>query len=489
MEIPLSVDFTQPPPPYVKVQLVTAINNLLRVYFDQNTPSSEDTSFVAFIFSPFKEISPEGSISKAEINGKTELLVNAYKTMTEKNVLTFLQKCYATAYLLKRQEFKDCAFKFVTAVQEFFDFVKNNENLLQYTLRNKSIQETLQLKLRGYVTDLADTDVCNIMVMGPNEAGTFFLHMSEADLDSFKKFASTTIMLQPMGARVAHALILTYNKQTQSCHIYDPNGRLENTNFPETTIRGFVKAVHRGLLRPLLQEPFAVSFQSFSDGLQNREGLNSQILLIKLLDYNYHNWLPVETKGKLINYLVAEGGFCVTWSIFMVVDNCKCNLACYTLIESAFVYKRTESRDVFNSIVELFWLKKFCAELGVKYEGKPPDAVRKLLREMALPLFVRLLAQYFLDQNAMGTHLGQEQRWWPDLAENTSSNVVKNMKTLFGLITPSGPLLDMEKKFDTARRKLFKSRFPFVHDGTDKKIFAFSVDAENPIERQRAEMQ
>jgi len=369
--------------------------------------------------------------------------------------------------------------------------VDSAQALLDYTLKNKMIRETLQMNIRGCVTGLADTDVCNVTIEGPDREGTFFMHMSKADLDNFKRFASTTITYLPRDEPAGHALMITHNQRTQSCYIYDPNGGVDKTNYSDEKISGFVKAVHRGLLRPLLEEPFAVSFQTVFEGLQSHERMLSKRLISELQDDTYSELFEVETRSRLIRYLITDGGFCVTWSTFMVVDNCHSNLLCYSLIEAAFVHYGEHARKLITYFVKYTWLKKFYANLGMLFyeDEEPSKAMEDFLMKMALSIFVRLLAQYFLDQNALGAHLGQKEPWWPSAAQKRGEDYANAAKTLFALITPKGPLLDLEKKFQKAKTVLPKSRFPFVKDGTEKTVFEFAVNAKNPIPVARERLQ
>lgn len=492
-----SVDFSQDPITSIKAELLKSIQEVLAACFDRDERILFEASFVSFMFNPLKSFSPEPVPerayrfpSEAELYAMAPQLVEKYKTMNSSSVTAFLQRSWPIYQLQKRQKFAHVALNFIKVAKLFFDFVDKNESLLDYTFRNKFslVEETLAMKIRGHVTDIPDSDVCNVTVKGPDHAGTFFLHMSKADLDNFKKFASTTITYFPTGEKAGHALMITHNHKTQAYHIYDPNGAPELTNFSKENLLGFVKAVHRGLLRPLLAEPFAVSFQTFFEGIQGNERMRSFNLISRLKGNAYNKLLNARMRSKLINYLTPRGGFCKTWSTFMVVDNFQTGLVCYSLFEAAFVYNNARTLDVIEHMLTLKWLKKFCHELGVIYEGEPPKAVKDLLMEMALPIFVRVLAQYFLDQSAKGAHLGQEQRWWPVASGRTGKDFAEANYTLVTLITPEGPLLDFEKNFDNAKKDLHKSRFPFVNDRTTKTVYEFAIDAKDPIPRRRAQL-
>ena len=483
-----SVDFAQDAFTLMKNRLIKTIKQLIAVYFKKNGVILVETSFVAFIF----QLSPESLPGMEKLNAATEQLVDTYKTMNKSVLSAFLQTIWLHYQSQVRPAFQVCARKFIVDFQSFFDAVRaKNDPLLDYTLKNKMIKETLQMDIQGIVTDIPDTDVSNVSIIGPDHEGTCFLHMSQADRDNFEKFASTTITFLPTDETVAHALMITYNQRTQSCYIYDPNGGIDKTNFSDAKISGFVKAVHRGLLRPLLAEPFAVSFQTGFEGLQSHEKMLSKKLISQLQDDTYSDLFEVETRSKLIRYLIMDGGFCKTLSVFMVIDNYQTKLVCYSLIKRAFVHNDEQARMLIKYFVKYKWLNRFCVDLGITYyeDEEPPKAMEDFLMEMALPIFVRLLAQYFLDQNALGAHLGQKEPWWPSAAQRRGQDFHTAAETLFTLITPKGPLLDFKKHFQNAKTVFLKSSFPFKKDGTKQTVFQFAVETQTPIPFTREQLQ
>lgn len=364
---------------------------------------------------------------------------------------------------------------------------KFGSSLIDYTVDLKRFVQTLSVDIDCIALEEPDPSMSRVEVVGPfGENDSFSLAVSQADIDNFERYASTVLIYSPIDEE-SHALILTRNSKTKEYELYDPNGSLYDT-YPRHALH-LKKAVHLGLLRPLIApdvksplNPFSLSFQSSPSGLQNVEKDQTDDIIYDVRADMYNRLLGREAKDKLIEYLEAADGFCYTWAVFKVVDCATAQGSShgfYSLFEEAYLTQGQRFRLTIEGFVNRLWLERFIAELLETPAGIHEVArqqAKALLKRLALPLFVRLLAAFFLRKREKGLDLQSAHDWWPELG----SSGIDNIHAIVKCVSPDTKLLDWKRKFEDFT-DIGLTYFPFrtIKNFKDDPLCKFIVHTKN----------
>lgn len=382
----------------------------------------------------------------------------------------------------------------------------SEQSLLDYAANHDIIEQALILRIRGTALIEPDSTFCEITIKGPPDGdGEFTALISNNDVANFKKFKSVHIVYNS-SPNPKHTLFLTQNQKTKSYDIYDPNGAVEYT-LPPKAGGGLIKAVHRGLLHPLISSsglapsaPLSISFQS-QPGLQAIEKVQSDAVVELLGRVVYKEALKLNIRRRLVLYLKNAKAFCYSWSLFKVIDNTKASLGFYDLIEGAFVYNEPRYKHALELAATRKWWEPFKADIQCEpTTARIKDAIETLFRAMALPIFIRTLAYYFYRMSKGGRHLGDDSKAWWGQRSSSRETLEFYAEKMIGEITPIGfpqPLIiDYEARHNINDRRIigynigyyvgFES-FPFPKPSvaipqSELKLWEFKVDTRKPAE-------
>ena len=382
------------------------------------------------------------------------------------------------------------------------------------------ITETLSLVIQGMRIGKEDETYCAITVHGSLKGtGIMSAEISNVDASNFHKFGVVYVVYKPTRELAgdkkkvwpdSHALFLVRNKRNQSCDLYDPNGTFM-VSYPEAA-KGIIKAVHRGLLRPLLDQsrfnpetPLSVSFQNQNVGLQLVEN-RSRASALGLLSLDTYQAVLGMAASRLQNYLSQDhSGFCVTWAIFRVVDNFDAPITLYNCVEGAFLYKQPEYSVHFKRVAQNLWFKQFKDDIGQSgdVDSHTNHMLLVLFDHMVLSIFTRILALSFVQNATSKQDLTTRNLWWPAPKRQTETfeDFLKRSIELIWFNTQhpeksKGVLhviedLDINLKFGqmpgfAATRYIPYYHFPFPPKSKQGKrrteaLWKFEVDLDKPI--------
>ena len=160
-----------------------------------------------------------------------------------------------------------------------------------------SINEKLSVEIHAKRVNEADMSSYVVEINAPTE-GIFTATISPEDVANFSEFGSIKLRLKTMYGN--HVFALLRNSRFRTCEIHDSNGSLFATN--EKLAPELLKALHRGLLRPLIspesgppQDPFSGNF--------SREAPALQIIELNLCDATCRQ---LEQRRKLKQFFYFE---------------------------------------------------------------------------------------------------------------------------------------------------------------------------------------
>ena len=368
-----------------------------------------------------------------------------------------------------------------------------DRRFIDVAANNLATDEYLTVRIHEHTLPIRDKNTCKVMIICPHGGdGVFQARISPGDVAQFQKFKSTWLGIKPEDtSKDGHAIFLTMNARTGGYELYDPKGSIE-TSLPFEA-RGLLKAVHRGLLRALIapevqhpSNPFSVSFQTQARGIQDVERSECHVLQTQIANSPL---LSPEIKKGLISYL-RDTGFCVTWSMFQLVDNVNNSQLLFSFFAKAYIYNDERAKSVICEAARAAWFENFKIDVGLTDQKIATD----LCNACTLPLFTRLLAATFVSLQEREYSLENISEWWPTTSvyEPPVPQLQNFMNVLWKFAIPSQDrVVDTQRYGDFPFEKwalnkyAARNPFPFPNAEEDSREFAkvcvFSVDTREPV--------
>ena len=281
--------------------------------------------------------------------------------------------------------------------------------------------ETLTLRITGTRLETDDQTYCGVEIRGPKDggAGIYSAIISSQDALVFRlyKCIDVSLALGEYSHTTGHSICLIWNSRLETCELHDPNGSVENT-FPDIA-PGLVKAIHRGLLRPLISPELDNPASPFSVSVQNVYAI--QVLEQEMCARAAEKIAQLE-EGSLKQKLVAvipllddNGGFCVGWTLFKQLDNYRNELKFYDHVQKVMqqfdIDNALEHGGVANNFIAAaygIWIDAFCEQFDLSAGEGAQSEVHDLFDYLAVPILLRLLCAYFYHCFSANVRLGMQ---------------------------------------------------------------------------------
>ena len=371
-----------------------------------------------------------------------------------------------------------------------------------------TMNEKLSVEIHAKRVNEADMSSYVVEINARTE-GIFTATISPEDVANFSEFGSIKLRLKTMYGD--HVFALLRNSRFRTCELHDSNGSLFATN--EKLAPELLKALHRGLLRPLIspesgppQDPFSGNFSREAPALQIIE-INLCFAVCRQLEELNNEKLkqllfPIlkNPEDKIHNSF----GLCSAWVTFKQIDKYRNDLRFFNFIEKAASDLNTSSGCLeTNQLKEAAygaWYNQF--ELDLKQKLKyniAPLVIRPIFVLMLLPILIRMLSMYFvaLSKGNIERQFGNEQHiknmLWPDF--DSADDLESSLSVLYSAYQVNGNDGDMglipnNSDFYQIRFLAYNSPFPYpsrvrLSGAPPSHKWIVSVDTQSPVSSQQ----